>query len=313
MSQDKKPRLDSQLIHKLAQASKLVGGEQIPSQKKSRVVESEPTLSKRHSRHAMRRIYLDDVLKLLVLARATELARAGRYAEAESLLKASIPDLETMPAALDLLARIYAQQRRFQDAYTFWTRALQLDATNVAYQAGLARLKEHWLAEGAGSHWAQGGGHSDLIYRLVLQLGPYIETHKLGAITLSHTGYEIVLPGQHYTVWEPDLAFVRADKLPIKDTPAWNRPWKVMPDLVIEIVPPNIERRAADQRASTWIEQGVRLIWLFWPAEQSVDVWIPRYRRPILTLKASGTLDGQSVIPGFTCPLQSIFGAPPPN
>ena len=153
MSEGRMPSFDSWMMHKPASAPKSAEVEQASSQKKPAMVESEFIRNKEHSRNtSCLRISLEDILKQLVLARATDLARAGRYAEAESLLKEHISDLETMPAALDLLARIYAQQRRFQDACAFWTRALELDDTNVAYQAGLSRLQKHCLSKDTSIH-----------------------------------------------------------------------------------------------------------------------------------------------------------------
>ena len=60
------------------------------------------------------------LLARLVLAQATDLARAGRMAEAEQVLGAG----DTVsPAGLDLLARIRIQQGRLLEAQTLWREA----------------------------------------------------------------------------------------------------------------------------------------------------------------------------------------------
>jgi hypothetical protein len=51
----------------------------------------------------------------LSLSRAAELARAGAYQEAETLLRTTDPN-DLPIAGLDLLARICAQQGRFEEA-----------------------------------------------------------------------------------------------------------------------------------------------------------------------------------------------------
>lgn len=69
---------------------------------------------------------------------AAELARSGRYADAEQLaleVAGSSPTL--LPVALDLLARIYAQQGRYLDAETCWQKALSLSPGNPQYRRGL--------------------------------------------------------------------------------------------------------------------------------------------------------------------------------
>lgn len=79
------------------------------------------------------------LLDQLTLARATELARAGRYAEAKKVLAANGAETEATPAALDLLARMRAQQGDLAGAEKLWTRASQLDPANRAYPTALKR------------------------------------------------------------------------------------------------------------------------------------------------------------------------------
>ncbi|MBS1819346.1 MAG: OmpA family protein [Acidobacteria bacterium] len=75
----------------------------------------------------------------LALWRATDLARCGRYAEAEALLNGQEFPTRT-PAALDLLARIRAQQGRLTDAEADWREAARLEPANKSYQACLRRI-----------------------------------------------------------------------------------------------------------------------------------------------------------------------------
>ena len=312
MSQNQKSPFDNWMF-KLARASKLGGAEQKPQvvdEKRPGPEEGGPTPMVEWKRYARKRISLAGVLQQLVLAQATDLARAGRYTEAEQLLMENIGDWEAMPAALDLLARICAQQRRFQQAHLLWTRALQLDPKNHAYMAGLVRLREDLSSGGRARNHIVGGGHDYLVYRLVLLLGHYIEAHSLGVITLSQAGYEVSLPGAHDTLWVPDLAFVQANRVPAENSPEWNRPWKLAPDLVVEVVSPDQSHDEADQRAYGWLERGVRLVWMIWPVSQTVDVWrLPGAARPVTTLEMDGILDGHDVIPGFTCRLTHIFSS----
>jgi flagellar motor protein MotB len=79
------------------------------------------------------------LLDQLTLARATELARAGRYAEAEEILSTGGDETDYAPAALDLLARMRAQQGHFAEAEKLWTRAAKLEPSNAAYPSALRR------------------------------------------------------------------------------------------------------------------------------------------------------------------------------
>jgi flagellar motor protein MotB len=80
------------------------------------------------------------LVKQIALAKATELARTGRYSEAEKLLTETSRREDLTPAILDLLARIRTQQGRLSEAESFWTEATRLDPTNEAYKAGLRRI-----------------------------------------------------------------------------------------------------------------------------------------------------------------------------
>jgi type VI secretion system protein ImpK len=90
------------------------------------------------------------LLTQVMLNRASELARAGEYAEAEAVLGELIREPEPLPRALDLLARIRAQQGRLLEAQSLWTRAAALDPTNRDYPAALNRIsaiqrRPRWL------------------------------------------------------------------------------------------------------------------------------------------------------------------------
>jgi tetratricopeptide (TPR) repeat protein len=80
-----------------------------------------------------------DALTELALREANVLARAGEYSEAERII-AALPDEQRATAtALDLLARIQAQQGRFAEAEAFWQRVLELEPGSAAARRALER------------------------------------------------------------------------------------------------------------------------------------------------------------------------------
>ncbi|MBN2547790.1 MAG: hypothetical protein JXB15_01430 [Anaerolineales bacterium] len=79
---------------------------------------------------------LAPLIEQATLARAHHLARSGQYQQAEGLLE-TLPDIESRPAALDLLARMRAQQGRLAEAEALWSKALALEPANPAYLEGL--------------------------------------------------------------------------------------------------------------------------------------------------------------------------------
>ena len=72
---------------------------------------------------------------ITVLQRAAILARKGNLSQAENLLtpliESKTPRIETM----DLLAKIYAQQGRIDQAQALWVKALQRDTSNLHFLA----------------------------------------------------------------------------------------------------------------------------------------------------------------------------------
>ena len=90
-----------------------------------------------------------------LFAVATTLARKGRYEEAIKLLQKALDAGECSRAeALDLLARIYAQQGRHLDAETCWLEAKRLDESNPTYDDALNRLRRDRRSSGRLGHLA---------------------------------------------------------------------------------------------------------------------------------------------------------------
>lgn len=90
------------------------------------------------------------LLNRVALGEASELARKGNYAEAESLLSDLIRD-GTNASAFDLLARIKAQQGRLYEAESLWKKAAKINPDNQSYTEGLRRIANMkrypvWLA-----------------------------------------------------------------------------------------------------------------------------------------------------------------------
>lgn len=86
----------------------------------------------------------DSAISLLgkaLLPKAAELARAGKYLEAECLLLHLIQEGCESPVIYDLLARIRAQQGRLLEAQSYWADASRLKPTKGCYRAALKRIE----------------------------------------------------------------------------------------------------------------------------------------------------------------------------
>lgn len=74
-----------------------------------------------------------------VMSRAALLARRGRLAQAEELLLPLAADPHAPTTALDLLAKVYAQQGRLEQAQALWARAVEMNPGNPRLRAALDR------------------------------------------------------------------------------------------------------------------------------------------------------------------------------
>ncbi len=55
------------------------------------------------------------------------------------------------------------------------------------------------------------------------------------------------------------------------------------------------------------VRRCVRLVWVVWPNERQVDLWLPGNENPVQTLNLGDALDGREVVPGFAYPLAELF------
>ncbi|XVQ09341.1 hypothetical protein ACQP1W_43540 [Spirillospora sp. CA-255316] len=82
----------------------------------------------------------EPAVREVVLAQARELARAGRYAEAEELLDGPWNEGGRDVAALDLKARIHAQQGRLDEADRCWAEVAERSPGHRAAAEGRRRI-----------------------------------------------------------------------------------------------------------------------------------------------------------------------------
>lgn len=140
------------------------------------------------------------------------------------------------------------------------------------------------------------------------RVSPYARAHKLGRSfpEMLFDLYPLVRQRR------PDLAFVSHERWPANVPVPRTNAWKVIPDLVVEVVSPYDLMLDVLQKMREYFEVGVRLVWLVIPTERMVYV----YRSPtaISVVSLNDSLDGADVLPGFQMPLKDLFedAATPP-
>ena len=148
-----------------------------------------------------------------------------------------------------------------------------------------------------------GGGASSLALRLGARIEAFVEQHNLGAVTGADGEFDL----GHGTALAPDVAFVRAERVPPPTSPIYEKAWPLAPDLAVEVASPNQHRPAMARKAQRYLNAGTRLLWVVWPKRKEVDVWRPGDIKPSATLGVDDVLDGLDILPGFTYPVERLF------
>ena len=148
-----------------------------------------------------------------------------------------------------------------------------------------------------------GGGASSLALRLGARIEAFVEQHNLGAVTGADGEFDL----GHGTALAPDVAFVRAERVPPPTSPIYEQAWPLAPGLAVEVASPNQFRPAMARKAQRYLNAVTRLVWVVWPKRKEVDVWRPGDSKPSATLGVDDALDGLDILPGFTYPVERLF------
>ncbi len=145
-----------------------------------------------------------------------------------------------------------------------------------------------------------GHRHGSIVANLVGELRAFVKPRRLGWLVASDSG--VWLERDPDTVREPDVAFTSAEKIPLDaEIPGYA---EVVPELVVEVASPSDSRREVNDKARMWLSHGVRLIWVIHPDTRTVDVY---QADGTATLSEEDSLSGLDVLPGFACPIKTIF------
>lgn len=146
-----------------------------------------------------------------------------------------------------------------------------------------------------------GGIHGFIVGDATRIIGEFVAANQLGRICGAETGF--LISRNPDTVLAPDIAFVQASRVPTGPTAEGFLP--LAPDLAVEVASPDQYRPKMAAKARDWLAAGVSMVWIFWPKRKEIDVWQPG--QPMVTRKATDTLDGGSVLPGFQHPVSGFF------
>lgn len=143
--------------------------------------------------------------------------------------------------------------------------------------------------------------HGGIIINLSIPLGQFVKVKKLGVVAGAETGF--IISRNPDTVRAPDIAFVRAERIPASGSPKNFFPGP--PDLAVEVLSPSDTLFEVEEKVEDWLTVGTVAVWVVNPRKRTVTIYTaaqaPR------TLAESEMLRGDELIPGFEFPVKDIF------
>jgi Uma2 family endonuclease len=144
--------------------------------------------------------------------------------------------------------------------------------------------------------------HGRICTRLVIAIGSFVTTHRLGAVLDSSTGFWMF----NRNCRAPDVSFVPISRLTaLGFKPNEARFFPGAPDLAVEVLSGNNTRAEMDERLKDFFASGTRIAWVIDPEQQHVEVCHSPIRRKLVG--SGGLLDGEDLLPGFQFPIARLF------
>ena len=142
--------------------------------------------------------------------------------------------------------------------------------------------------------------HGRVTASLGFRLAAHIENTGPGLVLLAETGFKVTSDPD--TVRGPDLAVVHRDRLPVPEPRGF---MELGPELVVEVLSPGDRPGEVLAKVADWLSAGTRLVWVVDTERRVARVYRRDGTEQIVT--ADETLDGEDVVPGFSCPLSTIL------
>lgn len=143
--------------------------------------------------------------------------------------------------------------------------------------------------------------HGRVAMRIGSRLDAFVEAQGLGEVLGAETGFTLARGPD--TVRAPDVAFVRAERVPAAEDRAGFA--ELAPDLAVEVVSTWDRASEVSEKALMWLDAGVRLVWVVDPTTRLATVY--RSGGVVGLFRGQDVLDGEDVLPGFTLPLWELF------
>ena len=138
---------------------------------------------------------------------------------------------------------------------------------------------------------------------LIITLGSYVRTKKLGRICDGQTGFRMA----NGDVLSPDVSFISTARLP--DLSIRGRFYEGAPDLAVEFLSPSESKKHVDTKVARYLGNQTKLVWVVDARKRIVSVH--RSAIPAQAFSESDTLSGEPVVAGFSIAVRTLFADEP--
>ena len=143
--------------------------------------------------------------------------------------------------------------------------------------------------------------HGALIGEASGMLRDFVKPRNLGTVVTGDSG--IYLERGPDTVRGPDIYFISAERRPAKELR--DGYLEVAPELCVEIVSPKDRWTKIFKKVEQFLKLGVKLVWVIDPTRNVAHVHRPNGSLTVVGMDAA--LDGEDVLPGFSCRLADVL------
>ena len=141
--------------------------------------------------------------------------------------------------------------------------------------------------------------HGKTVMRFAFMLEEHARERRLGDVLVE---LGVVLKTNPDTVFAPDIAFIRRDRVPTTIPRGF---WQGAADLAVEVLSPDDRSAEVRTKVAEYLRRDTPLVVVVDPQTRVVTKWT-RSATP-LTLTDADTLDLGEVIDGFSCRVRELF------
>jgi Uma2 family endonuclease len=142
--------------------------------------------------------------------------------------------------------------------------------------------------------------HGVIVVRIVLEIGTYLEANPIGEVMAGDPGFTLFRNPD--TVRAPDVAYLRADRMPTVEVVGFD---DLAPDLAVEVLSPGDRAGKVREKTDDWLRAGTLLVWIIDPRQRIA--WVHRADGTVSQRTEHDLLDGEDVLPGFVLSLARVL------